>query len=97
VKVVELSRQKKRVGYSKDKINEVETNSKNKNIRKTYRGIHEFEKNYVPRSNLVKDENGDLLADSHNIPNRWKNYFSQLLNVRGANEVKQTEYMQLSH
>jgi hypothetical protein len=29
----------------------------------------------------VKDENGDLLADSHNISNRWKNYFSQLLNV----------------
>jgi hypothetical protein len=29
----------------------------------------------------VKDENGDLLADSDNIFNRWKNY-SQLLNVR---------------
>jgi hypothetical protein len=29
----------------------------------------------------VKDENGDLLADSHNILNTWKNYFSQLLNV----------------
>jgi hypothetical protein len=27
-------------------------------------------------SNLVKDENGNLLADSHNILNRWKNYFS---------------------
>jgi hypothetical protein len=23
----------------------------------------------------VKVENGDLLADSHNILNRWKNYF----------------------
>jgi hypothetical protein len=29
----------------------------------------------------VKDENGDVLADSQNILNRWKNYFSQLLNV----------------
>jgi hypothetical protein len=28
------------------------------------------------RSNLVKDENGDLLSDPHNILNRWKNYFS---------------------
>jgi hypothetical protein len=28
------------------------------------------------RSNLVKDENGDL-SDSNNILNRWKNYFSQ--------------------
>jgi hypothetical protein len=33
-------------------------------------------------ANLVQDENGDLLAGSHNILNRWKNYFSQLLNVR---------------
>jgi hypothetical protein len=32
----------------------------------------------------VKDENGDLLADSHIILNRWKNYFSQLLNVHRA-------------
>jgi hypothetical protein len=30
----------------------------------------------------VKDENGDLLADSHNILKRWKNYFSQLLKVQ---------------
>jgi hypothetical protein len=26
----------------------------------------------------VKDENGDLLADSHNILSRWKNYFDRL-------------------
>jgi hypothetical protein len=36
---------------------------------------------YHPRTNLVKDDKGDLLADSHNILNRWKNYFSQLFNV----------------
>jgi hypothetical protein len=56
-------------------------NSKNKNIRDLYRGINEFKRGYQPQSNLVKDENGDLLADSDNIFNRWKNYFSQLLNV----------------
>jgi hypothetical protein len=39
----------------------------------------------------VKDENGDLLADSHNILNRWKNYFSQLLNVHNVCEVRQIE------
>jgi hypothetical protein len=39
----------------------------------------------------VKDENGDLLADSHNILNRWKNYFSQFLNVHNASEVRQIE------
>jgi hypothetical protein len=39
----------------------------------------------------VKDENGDLLADSNNILNRWKNYFSQLLNVHNVNDVRQIE------
>jgi hypothetical protein len=39
----------------------------------------------------VKDENGDLLADSYNILNRWKNYFSQLLNVRNVTDVRQME------
>jgi hypothetical protein len=39
----------------------------------------------------VKDENGDLLADSHNILNSWKNYFSQLLNVRNVSDVRQIE------
>jgi hypothetical protein len=37
----------------------------------------------------VKDENGDLLADSHNILNRWNNYFSQLLNVHRVSDVRQ--------
>jgi hypothetical protein len=39
----------------------------------------------------VKDENGDLLADSHNILNRRKNYFSQLLNVHNVNDVRLIE------
>jgi hypothetical protein len=39
----------------------------------------------------VKDENGDLLADSHNIVNKWKNYFSQLLNVHRVSDVRQME------
>jgi hypothetical protein len=45
---------------------------------------------YQPNTNLVKDENGDLLADSHsshNILNMWKNHFSQLLNVHRVSGV----------
>jgi hypothetical protein len=63
----------------------------NKNIRYLYRGINEFRRGYQPRSNFVRDENGDLLADSHNILNRWKNYFSQLLNVHRVSDVRQIE------
>jgi hypothetical protein len=42
-------------------INELATNSKNKNIRDLYRRINEFKRGYQPRNNLVKDENGDCL------------------------------------
>jgi hypothetical protein len=49
--------------YLKAKINELETNSKNKNIRDLYRGINDFEKRYQPRTNIVKDDKGDLVAD----------------------------------
>jgi hypothetical protein len=67
-------RNKKRE-YLKDKINELATNSKNKNIKDLYRGINGFKRGYQPTNNLVKDENGDLLTDSHNISNRWKTVF----------------------
>jgi len=42
-------------------------------------------------TNLAKDENGGLVTDSHSILPRWRKYFSQLLNVPGANDVRQTE------
>jgi hypothetical protein len=43
-------RNKKRE-YLKDKINEIESDSKNKNIRDLYRSINEFKKGYQPRTN----------------------------------------------
>jgi hypothetical protein len=56
-----------------------------------YRRINEFRRGYQPRSNLVKDDNDDLLADSHKISNSWKNYFSHLLNVYNISDVRQIE------
>jgi hypothetical protein len=55
-------RNKKRENL-KDKINELELDSNNKNIRDLYRGINEFKKGHLPRTNLVKDEKDNLLAD----------------------------------
>jgi hypothetical protein len=83
-------RNKKRE-YLKYKINELATNSKNKNSRYLYRGINKFKRGYQLRNNFVKDENGDLLADSHDILNRWQNYFSLLLNVHNVSDVRQIE------
>jgi hypothetical protein len=77
--------------YLKDKINELETNNENKNIRDLYRGINEFKKGYQPRINIIKDENGNLIADPQNVLNRWKNFFNQVLNVHGVHDVRQMD------
>jgi hypothetical protein len=66
----------KNKGYLKDKINELETNSKCKDISEPYRGINEFKRHCQSTINSAKDENSDLLADLHNILKRWKYYFS---------------------
>jgi hypothetical protein len=75
----------------KDKINETELNIKYKNIRDLYRSITECKKGYQPKSNLVKDERGDLVADPQKILTRRKNYFCQLLEVQGPGSNMQTE------
>jgi hypothetical protein len=53
--------------------------------------MNESERGYQLRNSLVQDENGDLVADSHNTFNRWRSYFSQLLNVHNVSDVRQIE------
>jgi len=67
--------------YLKAKIEELETNSKVNNVRVLYRGINDFKEGHQPRTLIVKDEKGELVADRHSIMARWRNYFSQLLDV----------------
>jgi hypothetical protein len=87
----------KKKEYLKGKINELETNNKNKNITDLYRGINEFKKGYQPRINIMKDENGDLIADSQNVLNRWKNFFNQVLMYMGFMMSGRWIYIWLSH
>jgi hypothetical protein len=77
--------------YLKGKINELETNNKNKNIKDLYKGINEFKKGYQPRINIIKDENGNLLSDPQSVLNRWKNFFNQVLNIHGVHDVRQMD------
>ena len=77
----------KKKGYL---IDELEINSKFKNIRDLCRDIIDFKKGYQPTPNMVKEERGNLVADSHSILARWKNNFSQLFIVHGVTSVRQT-------
>jgi hypothetical protein len=77
--------------YLKDKINQLETTNKNKDIRNLYRSINEFKKGYQPRINIIKDEYINLLADPQNVLNRWKIFFNQVLNLHGFHEFRQMD------
>jgi hypothetical protein len=54
-------------------------------------GISDFNKDYQPRTNIVRDEKGDLVTDCHSILARWGNISTYLFNVHGVNDVRQTE------
>ena len=48
-------------------------------------------KDYQPRTHRVRDEKSDLVTDSHSILATWRSHFSQLFDVNGVNDVRQTE------
>jgi len=50
--------------HLKSKSEELETNSKIKNIGDLFRGISHFKKGYQPRTNIAKDDKCDFIADS---------------------------------
>jgi hypothetical protein len=56
-----------------------------------YKCVNVFKKGYQPRINIIKDENGNLLADPESVLNRRKNFFDQLLNIHGVHDVRQMD------
>ena len=75
--------------YLKAKIDQLETDCKIKH----FRDISDIKNGYQPTTNIliVKVEKGDLIADSHSTLATWGNHFSQLLNVHGVSDIKQTD------
>jgi len=53
--------------YLKANIDELETNSKIKNIRDFCKGIGDFKEGCQPRNNILRDEKSDLVTDYHSI------------------------------
>jgi len=76
----------KKKKYLKAKVDELETNNEINSMI-----------GYQPRTNIIKVEMGDLVTYSHSILARRRNHFSQLRNVHGANDVRQTEIHNSSH
>jgi len=81
----------KKKKYLEAKIDELETNRKIKNIRDLCMIISDFKEGYQPRTNVLKDEKGDLVTDCHSILARWRNHFSQLFKGHWVSDIRQME------
>jgi hypothetical protein len=71
----------KKKEYRKDRFGEPETNSKITNIGGLYRDINNCKKIYQPRINMVNVVKDGMITDSQIILVRWRNNFSQMINV----------------
>jgi hypothetical protein len=56
-------------------------------------GFSDLKKVYQPRTNIVRDENGYSAIDCYSVLSRWRKRFSQPFNIRGVNNVMQTEIL----
>ncbi len=59
----------------------IETNSRENNPREMYRGINNIRKGFQGKSQIMKDENGNLITGERELVAQWGNYFNGLLNV----------------
>jgi hypothetical protein len=91
MKLVDISGRNNKMEYLKAQINELGTNSTNRNVGDMYKCINGFTHGYQPRANLANFQKDDLLAHSHTILNRWKNQFCKLLNYSRQTEVHTAE------
>ena len=56
-----------------------------------YQGIRVYKKEFQARTNILMDENGEVVADPKSIVNRWMKCFSQLLNVHEGQDIEDVE------
>ena len=59
-----------------------------------YRSISDFKKGYQPRSKIIKNEKGVMVADSHNILVRWRYHLSQVFYAYGLMTLGRYKYIQ---
>ena len=56
-----------------------------------YKGINEIKKGYHHRAYVIKKHDGTIVADTTSILSRWKQFFSNLLNVNQSTNYEGSE------
>lgn len=74
----EICRNRKRK-YENDRINKMEEDLKDNDLRTSYRYIHDLREGYRPRTTICRNENGQIISEPDEIKNLWKRHFQMLL------------------
>ena len=62
-------------------VKELEIDSRHHNSRNFFQRVKNWRKGFQPRTNIISDEKGQLMADSGRVVARWGQYFRGLLNM----------------
>ncbi|XP_054289682.1 uncharacterized protein LOC129004977 [Macrosteles quadrilineatus] len=81
--IVKKFRAKKRQ-YVSDQLKKAEEDRTHNNAKEFFRAVRFFRKGFSPKTNSIKDENGNLTCEVKSVLDTWKQYFSKLLNADGG-------------
>lgn len=85
-----LLRKKKRE-HMMDKLKQIEQENVMNNIRNFYQLTKQQRHGYQSKINIIKDKDGRTLTGTQQIKERWKEYFSELLNVQQDRVIEEEE------
>ena len=84
-----ICRQKKRK-YENDRILKMEENLERNNSREAYKYLKYLRGGYKPRTNLCRNDEGQIVSDSATIKFTWRNYFLHLLGEQPDDNANKT-------
>ena len=80
-----ICRRKKREANNK-RIVEMEKDFQENNIRQGYREVRYRKKGFIPRIDMIRELNGNIISAQEQVLDRWKSHFQQLLNNKTGDE-----------
>lgn len=90
-KATKLCRKKKRE-WEKAKLLEIEELSRNKDVRGMYMKIKDEKNGFQARPHMCENKQGELIAESSRVLERWAEYFEELLNKPSMGEKNTQQY-----
>jgi hypothetical protein len=73
---------------------ELESLSSSNAIRAYYQKLNESRKDFQPRTNLCRDNEGMILGSDEAILERWEQHFEEILNGNAPQRVEDTTTVQ---